>query len=495
MFEKILIANRGEIGVRIVRTCRDLGIKTVAIYDAGDRSSLHVRLADECVLLDSPKDLTNGTKIVQIAQRMGADAIHPGYGFLAEESEFIEDCQRAGITFIGPPSEVVGALRNKVETLQTAREAGFPTPDFSAESFGDGDFSLIESAAEQLGYPLIVKSCSGGRGRGEKLTRSPGHLTRAVQQSQAVGQAVYGSRRVYLEKAIMPAYQIGVQIMADKQGQIVHLGEREGSVLQNGHKIVEEAPSVCISQELREEIWQTAIDLAKLFNYENIGTVEFLVDEEGRYYFSEIKSRIQVEHPLTEMQTRIDLIEQQICIAAGEALSYTQQDIKLDGWAMMCRVRANDPWRDYLPTPGTLDRVRLPSGPEVRVDTYVYTNCDVPAAYVPMLAKLTVWGKDRSRALQRLERALQDFSINGTPTNLPIIQRIVRSPEFVSGEYTTECQVSLLEEEIDQTADGHLADLAVAAAVLYLRHNQKINPQASERLQGGWHQSSRRLPQ
>ncbi len=494
MFEKILIANRGEIGVRIVRTCREMGIKTVAIYDASDRSSLHVRLADESVLLNSPKDLFDGRKIIEIAQRMGADAIHPGYGFLAEEAEFIDACQNAGLTFIGPPAEVIGVLRNKVEALQTARDAGFPTPDFSPESFGDDDFNKTEAAAEQLGYPLIVKPYSGGRGRGERLTNALQNLKRNVQQAQAVGQAVYGNRRVYLEKAILPAYQIGVQIMADQHGHIVHLGEREGSVLQNGHKIVEEAPSLCVSQELREEIWGAALELARLFNYENVGTVEFIVDEQGNYYFTEIKSRIQVEHPLTEMQTRIDLVEQQIRIAAGEKLSYSQEDVHLDGWAMMCRVRANDPWRDYLPAPGTLNRVRLPGGPEVRVDTYVYCNCEVPEAYVPMLAKLTVWGKDRESCLQRLERALEDFTINGTATNLPILQRIVRTPEFVSGAYTTDFRVSLFKDDPPPEAEDHLADLAVAAAVLYMRRNQKINPQAAERLQGGWHKSSRRLP-
>ena len=494
MFKKILIANRGEIGVRIVRTCREMGIATVAVYDATDRGSLHVRLADECVLLDSPKDLFDRQKIIAIAQKMGADAVHPGYGFLAEESDFIEACRQADITFIGPPAAVVESLRNKVETLQMARAAGFPTPDHASGSFGDENLDELEIAAERLGYPVIVKSCSGGRGRGERLTKSAKHLTKAVHQAQAVGQAVYGNRRVYLEKAILPAYQVGVQIMADKYGNFVHLGEREGSVLQNGHKVIEEAPSLCLSQELREKIWQAALDLGRLFNYENVGTVEFIVDTNGQFYFSEIKARIQVEHPLTEMQTRIDLIEKQIRIAAGEELALRQQDVTFEGWAMMCRVRANDPWRNYLPSPGTLKRVHLPGGPEVRVDTYIYCNCEVPAAYVPMLAKLTVWGKDREHCLKRLQRALEDFTINGTATNLPILQRIVHAPRFISGKYTTDFRVPLFDLEPAEGDDKHLTDLAVAAAVLYMRRNQMIHPQASERLQGGWHQSSRRLP-
>ena len=495
MFKKILIANRGEIGVRIVRTCREMGIGTVALYDESDRGSLHVRLADECVLLESPRDLFDKQKIVAIAQRMGADAIHPGYGFLAEEAYFINACDEAGITFIGPPATVVDLLRNKIQTLEIARAAGFPTPDHAAVSFGEENADEIEAAADRLGFPVIIKSCSGGRGRGERLTKSPRHLVKAVRQAQAVGQAVYGNRRVYMEKAILPAYQVGVQIVADKDGNLIHLGEREGSVLQSGHKIVEEAPARCLSQELREKLWQTALDLGRLFNYENVGTVEFIVDDAGKFYFSEIKSRIQVEHPLTEMQTRMDLVQEQIRIAAGEKLSHKQEDVSLDGWAMMCRVRANDPWRNFLPSPGPLNCVRLPGGPEVRVDTYVYSNCDVPAAYVPLLAKLTVWGEDRDLCLQRLKRALQDFTITGTPTNLPVLQRIMHTPEFIAGEYTTDFRTPLFDDDPAEEPDDHLSDLAVAAAVLYMRRNQLINPQASERLQGGWHQSSRRLPQ
>ncbi|MDX1416882.1 MAG: biotin carboxylase N-terminal domain-containing protein [Candidatus Promineifilaceae bacterium] len=495
MFKKILIANRGEIGVRIVRTCREMGIATVALYDISDRGSLHVRLADECVQLDSPKDLSDPQKVIAIAQETGADAVHPGYGFLAEEAEFIRACEEADITFIGPPAEVVETLRTKIETLKIAHAAGFQTPVHSTVSYGDENLADIEAEAERLGYPVIIKSCSGGRGRGERLAGSPRQLARAVHQARAVGQAIYGNNQVYLEKAILPAYQVGVQIVADKHGNIIHLGEREGSVLQNGHKIVEEAPSLCLNQDLREQLWRTSLELGKLFNYENLGTVEFIVDSEGQFFFSEIKARIQVEHPLTEMQTRIDLVQEQIQVAAGEKLSRDQDSVRLEGWAMMCRVRANDPWRNFLPTPGKLKRVRLPGGPEVRVDTYIYCNCEVPAAYVPMLAKLTVWAENRDKCLQRLRRALEDFTIIGPPTNLPLLQRIVHMREYVTGEYTTDFRVSMLDDDPIEDPDDHLADLAAAAAVLYMHRNQTINPQISERMQGGWHKSSRRLPQ
>lgn len=495
MFKKILIANRGEIGVRIVRTCREMGIKTVALYTESDRGSLHVRLADECVRLHLAADLFDHERMVAIAKRMGADAIHPGYGFLAEEADFIRACHGAGITFIGPPAEVVESLRIKINALQMAQAAGFPTPKHSKVSFGEENLVEIEAEAAELGYPVIVKSCSGGRGRGERLAQSPRHLAEAVRQAQVVSQAVYGDRRVYLEKAILPAYQVGVQIMGDKYGNLVHLGEREGSVLQNGHKIVEEAPAICLDQGQRERLWQTALELGRLFNYENLGTVEFLIDEAGHFYFSEIKSRIQVEHPLTEMLARMDLVSEQIRIAAGESVRVKQEDVRLEGWAMMCRVRANDPWRDFLSSPGKLKRVRLPGGPEVRVDTYVYCQCEVPADFGPLLAKLTVWGKDRDMCLRRLQRSLEDFTVIGTPTNLPLLQRIASAPEFASADYATDFHVPLFDETVGEKAEEHLPDLAAAAAILYMRRNQLINPQASPRLQGGWHVASRRLPQ
>ncbi len=494
MFKKILITNRGEIAVRIIRTCREMGIKTVALTIDSDRSSLHVRLADEYVRLQSARDLFNPVALLAIAQESGVDAIHPGYGFLSEEAYFIRACEAAGIVFIGPPAEVVEPLRSKIHTLKAAREAGFATPKHSAISFGAENYEEIGPAAEELGFPVIIKSCSGGRGRGERLAYTADYLEEAVSQAQAIGYAIYGNPRVYLEKAILPAYQVGVQILADKEGNLIHLGEREGSVLQKGHKIVEEAPARCLNQKEREKLWETAVALGRHFNYENLGTVEFLIDKDGEFYFTEFKSRIQVQHPLTEMLTRIDLVREQIQVAAGKQLSLEQEDVQLNGWSMMCRVRANDPWRDFLSSPGKLKRVRLPGGPQVRVDTYIYCNCEVPAEFGPLLANLTVWGQKRDLCLRRMERALEDFTIIGTPTNLPLLQRIVTEPEFVDGDYSTSFQVSLFDKSPGK-GEEHLADLAVAAAVLYLYHNQMVQPQSSQRLHGGWHRSSRRLPQ
>lgn len=497
MFKRILIANRGEIAVRVVRTCREMGITTVALYEAADRSSLHVRLADESVQLDSPADFLDADVVLAIARQKEVDAVHPGYGFLAEEASFIRACEAAGIVFIGPPAEVVEPLRNKIDALENVRLAGFPTVKHSASSFSPDDFDAMLASANSMGYPVIIKSCSGGRGRGARFVASKGEFTEAARQAAVESQAVYGNRRVYLERAILPAYQVGVQVMADRHGNLIHLGEREGSLLQKGQKIVEEAPALCLNETQREELRQTALEIARLFNYENLGTVEFVVDKDGRFYFSEIKARIQVEHPLTEVLTRLDLVREQMRIAAGEPLPVSQEDVWLGGWAMMCRVRAEDPWHNYLPTPGEIDHMRLPGGPEVRVDTYVYGLAQVTAAYDPLIAKLTVWGKNRDVALRRMQRALEDFALTGIPTNLPFLQRVVNAPKFIAGNYDTHFRVDLFEDRDEPSAEAlkNLRNLAVAAAVLYVRRNQMFNPQIAERLRGGWHRSSRRLPQ
>lgn len=388
MFKKILIANRGEIATRIIITCREMGLHTIALYEAPDAGSRHVRIADECVRLDSPQGFLDQEAILRIAQETGADAVHPGYGYLAEEPAFVAACEAAGIVFVGPGTAVLQTLRNKIEALAKARAAGFPVVDYAPISFDESDLNALEAAADLIGYPLVVKSCSGGRGSAERLLKSPQNLEATVQRAQMEAQAVYGNRRVYLEKAILPAHQVGVQILADKSGNIIHLGEREGSLQYSNRKVVEESPAPCLTPDLRQEIWAAALGIARLFNYENAGTVEFLVDTEGNFFFTEIKSRIQVDHALTEMITRMNLVQEQLRIAAGEPLGWTQADVRLEGWAMLCRIHAEDPWR-RLPSPGRLRRVRLPGGPEVRVDTYVYSECDVPGNYDSLIAKLT----------------------------------------------------------------------------------------------------------
>ncbi|MCA9958066.1 MAG: acetyl-CoA carboxylase biotin carboxylase subunit [Anaerolineales bacterium] len=491
MFKKILIANRGEIAVRIVRTCREMGITAVAMYEAADQQSLHVRLADECVELVSDEGFLDGAAIIELAQRCGADAIHPGYGFLAEDVGFIRACQMAGLAFIGPPVEVVQGVRDKLAALSTVRAAGFATVMSSPISFGVDDLAALRAAAGELEYPLVIKSCNGGRGPGERLARSPQQLLRAMQRAQAESRVVFGSQEVYLERAILPAHQVAVQVLGDGQGNLVHLGDREGSLVLGNRKVVEETPSPSLTPEQRHVLCETAVAIARLFNYQNAGTVEFLVDEAGQFYFTEIKARIQVEHPLTELVTRLDLVREQIRIAAGEPLGWTQQDVQPQGWAMLCRINAEDPWNHFLPSPGQVDMLRLPGGPEIRVDTYVYCGCRVPDTYDPLLAKLSVWGADRQLCLQRMQRALEGLKLTGLATNLPVLQRVFTSSAFIKGAYTTDLLRQPLGEFVD--LQEHLRDLAAIAAILYLRRNAPESPTVSPRTQSGWHRASRRL--
>lgn len=493
MFKKVLIANRGEIAVRIIRTCRDMGIMTVAIYEPSDISSLHVRLADECVEMASADGFMDANLIVSLAKERGVDAIHPGYGFLAEEMEFILACEAAGIAFIGPSSGVVRAARDKLGALARVRAAGLPTVESSPISFDVMDVEALRFAADELDYPLVIKSCSGGRGPGERLVRSPEQLARAMHRSQAEARAVFGNQRVYLERAVLPAQQVAVQILADQYGHVIHLGDREGSLQYGNRKIIEESPSPSLTPTQQVEICETAVSIARLFDYCNAGTVEFLVDSDGRFYFTEIKSRIQVEHPLTEMLSRLDLVREQLLIAAGNPLSYRQEDVHLRGWSMMCRINAEDPWNHFLPSPGHLEHMRIPGGPEVRIDSFVYCECDVSPNYAPLLAKLIVWGEDRNICLQRMRRALEDVKIIGVTTNLPLLQRVCQSSNFLQGIYDTD----LLAHPFDKVAEanGHLQDLAVIAAVIFARRDHIHEPKMPERLISGWHRQSRRLPQ
>ncbi len=363
MFKKILIANRGEIAVRIVRECRDMGIWTVALYDATDRESLHVRLADECVELRSDLGYLDGPRIIRIAQETGAEAIHPGYGFLSEQPDFVRACEEAGVVFIGPSSDVIAVVRQKIEMLDKAEAAGFATPKHSSVSFQPQEQELYQAEAEALGFPMLVKACSGGRGRATRMVRKPAALDTAVQQAGTEARMVYGSDSLYLERAILPASYIDVQVLADRHGNMVHLGERDGSIQRNNQKLLAESPAPGLTQALRAHLHDTALQIAHLFNCNNAVTIEFLLDQNGNFYFTEIKARITVEHPVTEMVTRRDLVRAQIEIAAGQRLSIAQEDVRLRGAAIQCRVNAEDPWNHYLPSPGRLQRFRLPGGP------------------------------------------------------------------------------------------------------------------------------------
>jgi acetyl/propionyl-CoA carboxylase alpha subunit len=488
MFKKILIANRGEIAVRVIRTCRDLGIPTLALYEAPDHASLHVRLADEAVEFKSPKGFMDGALILQIAKERGADALHPGIGFLAESPDFVEDCRQADLVFIGS-TEAIG---QKLHLVSLVRKAGYDVVEGSEESCGVTDLEVLRNYADQMGYPLVVKSCHGGRGAGERLIRSPIELDKAIRFAQAESLRVYGDPRVFLEKAMIPAHQVGVQVIADQHGQVVHLGDREGSLIIGNRKVVEESPAPCLTQEQREKMWQAAVEIAKLLKLNNVATVEFLVDGSGKFYFTEVKPRLQIDHVLTEMRSRVDLVREQILAAAGEKLALQQKDLQLQGWSMMCRINAEDTSNNFMPSPGRVTRARLPAGNEVRVDTYVYSGAVIPTEYSRLFALLGVWGADREQARRRLERAIEDMVLIGPKTNLAFIQRIINTPSFVQGQYSGDLIYHL--ETAPTAAEPYFRDLAVIAGVLYTRRNQMFRPKAPELLKSGWHTDSRRLP-
>lgn len=493
MFKKILIANRGEIAVRIIRTCRDLGIATVALYSATDRDSLHVRLAEECVPITSDLRYGDKNEVLELARQTGADAIHPGYGFLAEEADFAQMCADAGITFIGPSADVIAHVRSKIDTLEVVTHAGFSTPPHSEAAFGVDDWPLMQAAAQDLGFPLVVKSCRGGRGRGERVVNSPDELADKLDHARREAKMIYGDDSMFLEKVIAPSHHIAVQILADHHGSIIHLGEREGSLTRHNQKLLEEAPAPCLLPEQRERIRQAAVEIVRLLNYEGLGSVEFLVDKNSNFYFTEIKARITIEHPVTEMLTGIDLVAAQIRIAAGEPLGIAQEDVRLQGYAMQCRINAEDPWRNYLPSPGTLEAFRLPGGMHVRVDTYGYVGCQIPVRYDSLLAKVAVWGETRLQCIQRLRRALEDFKIVGVQTNLPVHVHILNDPEFIAGKYDTgfmwrhKMGIASADEIMRR-------DLAVAAAVAFVMRDDVSRPVTPAHLQSGWHRSSRTIP-
>jgi acetyl/propionyl-CoA carboxylase alpha subunit len=492
MFTKVLIANRGEIALRIARACRDMGIAAVALYDASDRASLHVRLADECVQLRSALGYMDQQEVLRIAREVGAEAIHPGYGFLAERPEFIDACEQAGLAFVGPPSATVAALRDKIAALDRAQAAGFRVPRHSPIAFDELDLARVRAEAERVGYPLVVKSYHGGRGRGTRLVRSPERLAEVVRRTQAESQAVFGDQQFYLEQAVLPSRYVEVSLLCDARGGMVHLGEHDASIQRNNHKIVEESPAPYLDDRQRAQLWRDALTLARLFGCRGACTIEFLMDADGQFYFTEIKPRIQVEHPLSEIVTGVDVVREQIQIAAGAPLRFEQSDIRPRGWAMHCRINAEDPWNRSLPSPGRLRLFRLPGGPGVRVDTYAYSGCEVPVRYDPLLAKLVVWDADREGCLRRTRRALADFAISGVQTNLPLIERILDEADFARGDYTTEfCRRPLL---APHASERDLRDLAVAVAVAYANRNLAFRPTTPEHATSGWHRESRRLP-
>jgi len=438
LFTKILIANRGEIAVRIIRACRELNISTVAVYSKADRDSLHVRLADETVCIgEAPakNSYLNIYNIISAAIITGAQAIHPGYGFMAENAYFAELCQIHDIKFIGPSAKVISLMGDKVKARETARQAGVPLVPGS-----DGavtDYNQAIDIAQGIGYPVMIKASAGGGGKGMRLAHSAESLREALDTARMEAGAAFGNDEVYVEKYIEEPRHIEIQVLADEHGNVIHLGERDCSLQRRNQKLLEEAPSSFLHDELRTAMGQVAVDLTRQAGYSSAGTVEFLVDKDKNFYFIEMNTRVQVEHPVTEMITGIDIVREQICIAAGEPLRYRQEDVKINGWAIECRINAEDPAFDFRPAPGTVGQYIIPGGPGIRVDSSVYPGYTILPYYDSMIAKLIVWGQNRTEAISRMKRALAEFTIEGVVTTIPFHQQVLSNAFFQKGEVYT----------------------------------------------------------
>ena len=437
-FSKILIANRGEIALRILRTCEEMGIATVAVHSTVDKHALHVQLADEAVCIGPPtssKSYLNIPNIISAALTRNAAAIHPGYGFLAENARFAEICADHQITFIGPTPAAMRAMGDKSTAKETMQRVKVPTVPGSVGLVADDRAAL--AIAREIGYPVMIKATAGGGGRGMRLVREPSELPKLFSAAQGEADAAFGNPGVYLEKFIEKPRHIEIQILADNYGNVIHLGERDCSIQRRHQKLLEEAPSPALSQKLRDQMGHAAIAAAKSINYTGAGTVEFLLDKSGKFYFMEMNTRIQVEHTVTEMITGLDLIAEQIRIAQGEKLQIKQNQVILSGHAIECRINAEDPDRNFRPHPGRITGFLPPGGPGVRMDSHVYTDYEIPAYYDSLIGKLIVWGRDRPSAIRRMKRALRECAITGVPTTLSFHQKILDSPEFLSGEVYT----------------------------------------------------------
>lgn len=439
MFNKILIANRGEIAVRIIRACREMGIRTVAVYSEADRDCLHTLLADEAICIGpavSGQSYLNMERILAATVAMKADAIHPGFGFLSENARFAKLCAECNITFIGPSAEIISKMGNKSEARKTMMEAGVPVVPGSKEPVHAAEDGL--AMAKDIGFPVMIKASSGGGGKGMRISRSAEDFTELFNAAQMESVKGFSDDTMYIEKYIEKPRHIEFQIMADKFGNVVHLGERDCSIQRRHQKVLEESPSAAISEELRRKMGETAVLAAKSVGYENAGTIEFLLDKHKNFYFMEMNTRIQVEHPVTELVSGLDLIKEQIRVAAGEPLSVSQKDVKITGHAIECRINAENPEKNFMPCPGLITNVHVPGGNGVRVDTHIYNDYKVPANYDSMLMKLIVHGKDRTEAIAKMRSALGELIIEGIETNVDFQFDILSHEAYQSGDIDTD---------------------------------------------------------
>ena len=468
--KRILVANRGEIAVRIIRACRDLGIEAVAVYSDADREALHVRYAASAYRLGpaaAAESYLRVDRLLQVAAESGADAVHPGYGFLAENADFARAVTEAGLTFIGPSPEVMESVGDKNRARQIAVAAGAPTVPGSPEPVEDAE--AASGIAAELGYPVMLKAVAGG-GKGMRRVDDPADMESSLRSASSEATSAFGDGRVYIEKAILNPRHVEIQILCDQHGNRIHLGERECSLQRRHQKVVEESPSPVLGDELRERMGTAALAIAAQAEYTSAGTVEFLLDELHDFYFIEVNARLQVEHAVTEMVTGIDLVAAQIAVAEGKPLAWRQEDVRLRGAAIECRIYAEDPANGFSPCPGLVEGLRVPGGPGVRDDSALYEGYEVPIHYDPMISKLVAWGPDRDTALSRMRRALQEYKVVGIATTIPLFQRIIEDPAFIAGDFNTGYLDDLLQDGVlgpDHDRHAEIDDVAALAAALH----------------------------
>ena len=466
MFKKILIANRGEIAVRVLRACRELGIGSVAVYSEVDRASLHVLQADEAYSIGpapARESYLNIPRLLEAARRSRAEAVHPGYGFLSENADFARACEQAGLKFIGPPASAMEMMGSKTRARQAMQAANVALVPGSSRGL---EWEQAVQTASEIGYPVMLKAAAGGGGKGMRLVRAPEELRSAFDTARSEAERAFGDNEVYLEKYLEDPRHIEMQIMADEHGNTVYLGERECSIQRRHQKVLEESPSPVVDEAMRQRMGEAAVRVAQAAGYINAGTVEFLVDRARNFYFLEMNTRLQVEHPVTELIAGLDLVHLQIRIACGEPLPFRQQDVQLRGHAMECRIYAEDPDNDFLPSPGRITLLLAPSGPGIRRDSGMYEGWTVPVDYDPLLAKLIAYGTDREQTIMRLRRALHEYFVGGIKTNIALFRRILRDPEFAAGHIDTGFLGRLLARpEVDAVKKEHGAVAAIAAGI------------------------------
>jgi acetyl-CoA carboxylase biotin carboxylase subunit len=481
MFKKILVANRGEIAVRVIRACHELGISAVAVFSEADRAALHVLRADEAYPIGpapAAESYLDIQRILGAARRAGADAIHPGYGFLSENPKFARACEQCGIKFIGPSASAMEAMGSKTRARQNMQRAGVPFVPGSSKGLSSA--SEAREVAARLGYPVMLKAAAGGGGKGMRLVEQEAGLESAFDAARSEALRAFGDEEVYLEKAILNPRHIEVQVLADEHGHTVYLGERDCSVQRRHQKVIEEAPSPAVTPEKRRQMGEIAVRAARAVGYANAGTIEFLADGEGNFYFLEMNTRLQVEHPVTELVTGLDLVALQIRIASGEHLPFGQDDIAIRGHAIECRVYAEDPEDNYFPSPGKISSLMEPSGPGVRLDSGIYPGWNVPVEYDPLLAKLIAYGANREQAMARLRRALQEYSIGGIKTNLSLFRRVLEDDEFLSGKANTGLLTRLLGCSSKSRVEAEETVAVLAGGIFTLMAESEATPASSE---------------